>query len=97
MDFFRPTSKGNNDKNAKLTGANIQKSTEDRLKNLKEKRKERREKINEQSSYFKKEENSLLKETEALRKNKNLSRKDYRKQERKDLARLGLRNEPKKE
>ena len=95
MDFFRPTPKGSNDKNAKLTGANIDKNTEERLKNLKEKRKDRREKINEKSSYFKNEEDSLLKENEALRKNKDLSRKEYRKQERKDISRLGLRPEKK--
>lgn len=92
MDFFRPSPKGGNDKNSKLTGANIEKSTEERLKNLKEKRKERRDKINEKSSHFK-EDNSYFKETEALRKDKTLTRKEYHKQERKDITRLGLRND----
>ena len=93
MDFFKPNPSGGNDKHSKLTGANIQKSTEDRMKNLKEKRKERREKINEKSSYFTKEDNSYFKEADALRKNKSLSRKEYHKQERKDISRLGLKKD----
>lgn len=91
MDFFKPSGNNGDGKNNKITGANIHKSTEDRLKSMKEKRLDRREKINKHVSNSNDNDNSYFKETEKLRKNKELSRSDYQKQERKDISRLGLR------
>lgn len=97
MDFFRPTSKIGNNENTRMTAANINKDSEDRLKNIQEKRKDRREKINNRNGSYGNNDNDYMKENDTLRKNKEMTRKEFKRNERRDLNRLGLTTKPKPE
>lgn len=90
MDFFRPSAKLGGSDNTRMTAANINKDSEERLKGIKEKRKDRREKINTANGSDRNETNSIMRENDKLRKNKDMTRKEFNRSERRDLSRLGF-------